>query len=170
MDRREKPSHGYRAVHLIAEVANKPVEIQIRTSLQQLWAALSEKASDVLDPAIKYGHGPEIWQGILLKTSKVVASHEGLERLHFRAESAGAEALSALVELRKTITAYLALEPPGPLAREGQQQLIASDKETAAIEVALEQKRKDLVYDRGKIMAVLKLLGTVLEKRKGKGS
>src|SRR5215213_9120175 len=37
-DRREKPSHGYRAVHLIINSRSKLIEIQIRTALQHLWA------------------------------------------------------------------------------------------------------------------------------------
>src|SRR5439155_5107176 len=37
-DRRAKPSHGYRAVHVIAEIDGCPVEIQVRTRLQDLWA------------------------------------------------------------------------------------------------------------------------------------
>jgi putative GTP pyrophosphokinase len=53
IDRRAKPSHGYRAVHVIAEMHRKPIEIQIRSRLQHLWAELSEKASDVVDPTIK---------------------------------------------------------------------------------------------------------------------
>jgi putative GTP pyrophosphokinase len=57
VDRRKKPSHGYRAVHVIADFENFPIEIQIRTTLQHLWAELSEKLSDSYDPAIKYGGG-----------------------------------------------------------------------------------------------------------------
>jgi GTP pyrophosphokinase len=57
VDRRKEPSHGYRAVHVIATAQGKPVEIQVRTELQHLWAQLSEKLSDVVDPAIKYGGG-----------------------------------------------------------------------------------------------------------------
>jgi ppGpp synthetase/RelA/SpoT-type nucleotidyltranferase len=53
VDRRAKPSHGYRAVHVIATIDDKAVEIQVRTVLQQLWAELSEKISDTIDPAIK---------------------------------------------------------------------------------------------------------------------
>ena len=58
IDRRENPSHGYRAVHVVARVAGKPIEIQIRTPLQHLWAEFSEKAADIFDPGIKYGIGP----------------------------------------------------------------------------------------------------------------
>jgi ppGpp synthetase/RelA/SpoT-type nucleotidyltranferase len=58
LDRREKPSHGYRAVHLIVRVDGKPIEVQIRTSLQHVWAEVSEKLADMIDPSIKYGGGP----------------------------------------------------------------------------------------------------------------
>ena len=55
IDRRAKPSHGYRAVHVVVKQNEKLIEIQVRTSLQQIWAELSEKYSDVIDPLIKYG-------------------------------------------------------------------------------------------------------------------
>ena len=54
IDRRANPSHGYRAIHVIVRHEEKLVEIQVRTSLQHVWAELSEKMSDVFDPAIKY--------------------------------------------------------------------------------------------------------------------
>jgi ppGpp synthetase/RelA/SpoT-type nucleotidyltranferase len=57
LDRREKPSHGYRAVHLIVRVDGKPIEVQVRTSLQHLWAEMSERLADIVDPSIKYGGG-----------------------------------------------------------------------------------------------------------------
>lgn len=56
-DRRTKPSHGYRAVHVIVAVLTKSVEVQVRTALQDWWAQLSEKYSDLIDTAIKYGRG-----------------------------------------------------------------------------------------------------------------
>jgi ppGpp synthetase/RelA/SpoT-type nucleotidyltranferase len=57
IDRGAKPSFGYRAVHVIARTATKLIEIQVRTYLQHLWAELSEKSSDLFDPALKYGGG-----------------------------------------------------------------------------------------------------------------
>ncbi|MBD0327118.1 MAG: hypothetical protein ICV68_11840, partial [Pyrinomonadaceae bacterium] len=65
IDRREKPSHGYRAVHIIVKHSGKLIEIQVRTSLQHMWAELSEKYSDVVNPAIKYGGGDESIQELL---------------------------------------------------------------------------------------------------------
>jgi len=59
VDRRERPSNGYRAVHVIVAHSGKLIEVQVRTALQHLWAELSEKLSDVVDNAIKYGGGDE---------------------------------------------------------------------------------------------------------------
>ncbi|MEK6279047.1 MAG: hypothetical protein AABN95_01710 [Acidobacteriota bacterium] len=79
VDRREHPSHGYRAVHVIVKHSDKLVEIQIRTLLQHVWAELSEKLSDVLDPAIKYGKGDESIVNALFETSVVFARKEAQE-------------------------------------------------------------------------------------------
>lgn len=79
VDRRQKPSHGYRAVHIIVRYQGSMVEIQIRTSLQHLWAELSEKYSDLLDPAIKYGGGDNYTQSRLIKASDMVAEVEFFE-------------------------------------------------------------------------------------------
>ena len=58
-DRRGKPSHGYRAIHIIVHHAGRTVEIQVRTQLQHLWAEHSEKLADKFGIAVKYGGGPE---------------------------------------------------------------------------------------------------------------
>ncbi len=79
IDRRDTPSHGYRAVHVIVRHSGKLVEIQVRTALQHLWAELSEKLADLIDPAIKYGGGGEKRPDILDKTSEMVAEAENLE-------------------------------------------------------------------------------------------
>ena len=82
-DRRAKPSHGYRAVHLIAQCAGRPIEIQVRSAFQHIWAELSEKIADVFDPALKYGNGPEQWSAWLLRISNSIAEGERLQmKLH----------------------------------------------------------------------------------------
>jgi len=85
-DRRVIPSHSYRADHIIVEVSGRLVEIQVRTTLQNLWADLSERLADRFDPAIKYGGGPEELRLILEGTSKAV---EGVEELERRAALSG---------------------------------------------------------------------------------
>jgi ppGpp synthetase/RelA/SpoT-type nucleotidyltranferase/Txe/YoeB family toxin of Txe-Axe toxin-antitoxin module len=79
VDRRQRPSHGYRAVHVIARVMGRAIEIQVRTELQNLWAQLSEVMSDVWDPAIKYGGGHADAQRLLALTSGNIASLEEWE-------------------------------------------------------------------------------------------
>ncbi|MBI5765355.1 MAG: hypothetical protein HZA51_17725 [Planctomycetes bacterium] len=76
IDRRQTPSHGYRAVHIIAEVEGFHVEIQIRTEIQHLWAEVSERLSDLVSTDIKYGGGPEECRDLLRSTSISVASCE----------------------------------------------------------------------------------------------
>jgi putative GTP pyrophosphokinase len=79
VDRREKPSHGYRAVHVIVQTQEKLVEIQVRTELQHLWAELSEKYSDNFGYAIKYGGGDEKIQVFLTEMSSIISDEEYLE-------------------------------------------------------------------------------------------
>ena len=79
IDRRERPSHGYRAVHIVVNHGGKLIEIQVRTTLQHVWAELSEKYSDVVDPAIKYGGGTEVAQKLLNDASKLVGLEESIE-------------------------------------------------------------------------------------------
>lgn len=78
VDRRERPSHGYRAVHVIVNCQGKVIEVQVRTSLQHTWAELSEKLSDV-EPSIKYGGGNETARTFLIDTSSGIAEWEGFE-------------------------------------------------------------------------------------------
>jgi GTP pyrophosphokinase len=87
VDRRKSPSHGYRAVHVVVRQGGRPVEIQVRTELQHRWAQLSEKLSDVVDPRLKYGGGPESLQSKLLKFSETVGRMEVVETRILSAKS-----------------------------------------------------------------------------------
>lgn len=57
-DRRSKPSHGYRAVHLVPEIDRLAVEIQVRTGLQHAWANATERLADQWGRTIRYGEPP----------------------------------------------------------------------------------------------------------------
>lgn len=100
IDRRQQPSHGYRAVHVVVNHGGKPIEIQVRTSLQQLWAELSEKFADVIDHSIKYGGGNESIRKLLALTSSEVADSEGLEA------EFGDKWASYPAEFKKNLDAY----------------------------------------------------------------
>ena len=79
VDRRANPSYGYRAVHVVAQISGKSVEVQVRTSLQHAWAELSEKLSDLFDPAIKYGGGTDEVREVLVSASELVEQVEARE-------------------------------------------------------------------------------------------
>jgi len=87
-DRRAKPSHGYRAVHLVVRESGKTIEVQIRTFLQHTWAELSEKCADIIDPAVKYGGGPAAVQDVLSKVSTQIQRMEEMELALIRAREA----------------------------------------------------------------------------------
>jgi hypothetical protein len=57
-DRRAEPSYGYRAVHIIVRVDQRLVEIQVRTTLQDLWAQVFERLADRWGRGIRYGDPP----------------------------------------------------------------------------------------------------------------
>ena len=59
VDRRAKPAHGHRAVHVIARVGGRPVEVQVRTILQDWWAETVERLGDTWGRQIRYGEGPQ---------------------------------------------------------------------------------------------------------------
>lgn len=59
VDRRATPSHGYRAVHVIVTIDRIPVEIQLRTGLQDAWAQIVERLADRWGRGIRYGEAPQ---------------------------------------------------------------------------------------------------------------
>jgi ppGpp synthetase/RelA/SpoT-type nucleotidyltranferase len=59
IDRRDNPSYGYRAVHIIVFEDGVPVEIQVRTKLQDSWAQITEKLGDAWGRGLRYGLGPD---------------------------------------------------------------------------------------------------------------
>lgn len=65
VDRRKDPRFGYRAMHLVVHVDGLPVEIQIRTELQDSWAQIFERLGDRWGRGIRYGQDPENPEGIV---------------------------------------------------------------------------------------------------------
>lgn len=68
---------------MIVEIGGKSIEVQIRTSLQHWWAELSEKFSDLIDPAIKYGGGDrEALDSLAVASEEIVKVETDEELLH----------------------------------------------------------------------------------------
>jgi putative GTP pyrophosphokinase len=98
VDRRQKPSYGYRAVHVIVRRAERQVEIQIRTELQHQWAEVSEKAADS-DPGIKYGKGDPEQGSLLSRLSDAIYEHELIsEKIRVASQSLAARPSSPETE------------------------------------------------------------------------
>lgn len=91
VDRRKQASHGYRAVHLIVETGARPVEIQLRTTLEHRWAELSEALSVVWGTEIKYGGGPVQIRQALDETSQSVERVEKRELAFYDVNQAMSE-------------------------------------------------------------------------------
>jgi ppGpp synthetase/RelA/SpoT-type nucleotidyltranferase len=106
VDRRERPSHGYRAIHVIVKKNGKLVEVQVRSALQHEWAELSEKASDLIDPEIKYGRGVPDLAEMLLSISSLFAKQEQGE-LEFEEFEARFSSLLSLRDVPPDLTQEL---------------------------------------------------------------
>jgi ppGpp synthetase/RelA/SpoT-type nucleotidyltranferase len=81
IDRRAIPSHGYRAVHVVVQVQECYVEIQVRTLLQNLWAQIMETLGDRAGRGVRYGQLPTNprWAAFaenLLAWGDLIAQHE----------------------------------------------------------------------------------------------
>jgi hypothetical protein len=83
IDRRQEPSHGYRAVHVVVEIDQRFAEIQIRTVLQDLWAQLTERLADVWGRGIRYGELPDNPDA---EAGEGITRREFLEDLLYQAE------------------------------------------------------------------------------------
>lgn len=114
IDRREEPSYGYRAVHVIVYEESTPMEIQVRTKLQDTWAQISEKLGDIWGRGLRYGEGPDQPEVSLILGSPTTRG-EVVERLLMFSELIdGAESNEvALSQLREEL-----FEPPQPGAAE----------------------------------------------------
>lgn len=106
IDRRKRPSHGYRAIHVVVRNNVKLVEVQVRTTLQHEWAELSEKASDLVDSEIKYGRGEPYLAEKLLRISSFFAEQERGE-LEFEEFEAGVSSLLSLRDVPPELTQKL---------------------------------------------------------------
>ena len=65
------PRDGYRALHVVVRVQGRPVEVQVRTLLEDAWANASEALARSVDPEIKYGGGPSAAREILDNASLI---------------------------------------------------------------------------------------------------
>jgi ppGpp synthetase/RelA/SpoT-type nucleotidyltranferase len=99
VDRRTDPSFGYRAVHIVVHVDTMPVEIQIRTELQDLWAQIVERLGDRWGRGIRYGDDPEHPEAMVRSGELVTSRRDALALLMTLSEALATAEVSRL-ELR----------------------------------------------------------------------
>ncbi|MBW4703679.1 hypothetical protein [Micromonospora sp. RL09-050-HVF-A] len=83
IDRRANPSHGYRAVHVVVFLEGLPVEVQVRTELQHMWAEATERLGDRWGRGLRYGLGPDEPDKSLFRSAAITRERfvELLQRL-----------------------------------------------------------------------------------------
>ena len=167
-DRRDKPSFGYRAVHVIVEMLGKPVEIQVRTSLQHQWAELSEKYSDVIDPAIKYGGGPSWSREFLTELSESVAGHDELEAIAFELAGKTEKLMELYDKAKERITSLLVQPLPDRRAQELRNQLKDFLIERTRFEQADEERRAKMNRQRKDVTELLRMALLTVQNLKAK--
>ena len=106
-DLRQTPSHGYRAVHVIVTVDARPVEIQVRTTLQNTWAQVTERFADRFEAAVKYGGGPESVRKILQESSDLLDQFEKLEKDLLNSGKLPTDYYDKLIDIKTTLQGLL---------------------------------------------------------------
>lgn len=103
-DRRERPSHGYRAVHIVVATAHGLVEIQVRTRLQNLWAQIIERFAEIWGRQIQYGGEPDAPQHLspyardLLDTLHALSASAAALEVRGLADEGSTRALEAVLQ------------------------------------------------------------------------
>jgi ppGpp synthetase/RelA/SpoT-type nucleotidyltranferase len=98
-DRRRDPRYGYRALHLVVWLDGLPVEIQIRTELQDTWAQIVERLADRWGRGIRYGQDPEAPDAVVRLGGSVSSRREAVALLMQLSDAvAGVEDIRQSVE------------------------------------------------------------------------
>lgn len=108
VDRRSRPSQGYRAIHIELTRGLVIAEIQVRTELQHQWASLFESLSEILGRGIRYGEAPTTSHLSDIARSRALASFRDLSELSSeiaRVEESelGTHGVRARLELQNSI-------------------------------------------------------------------
>lgn len=100
VDRRKNPTFGYRAVHVVVYVDGLPLEIQVRTELQDAWAQIVERLADRWGRGIRYGENPENPEARVRSRSLSTSRRGAVDLL-----AQLSDAIAHVEELRPAVTA-----------------------------------------------------------------
>ncbi len=103
-DYQTTPHDGYRALHIVVRVQDRPVEVQVRTEMEDLWANASEALANRLDPEIKYGGGPADVRELLDSMSQVGEAADAAEAVRHAFLAAGTDELADRLLTPRSVT------------------------------------------------------------------
>jgi putative GTP pyrophosphokinase len=75
----EPKDTGYRALHLIVRRHGYPIEVQLRTIGQDIWANVVEDTGREHGVGLKFGAGGESYRSFFLRMSELIAAFDGGE-------------------------------------------------------------------------------------------
>ena len=81
IDRRESPNNGYRAVHIEVRIGEIICEIQVRTTIQDIWATTYEVLAETVGRGIRYGELPNVTGHPALVQQILREIHQELQEL-----------------------------------------------------------------------------------------
>lgn len=81
IDRRKSSNNGYRAVHIEVRIGEITCEIQVRTTIQDLWATTNEILAETVGRGIRYGELPNVTGHPALVQQTLRDIHQGLQEL-----------------------------------------------------------------------------------------
>ncbi len=132
-----------------------------------MWAEVSEKSSDDLDPTIKYGGGSDWWRDRLTKISQSVAAYENLEKVHSKAFAAYEVMVAAHEKFKKATSELLEHHLPEHEVQEIRGKLEDSTRKMERAEQKEQESRADMVRRWNETAACLTEEITQLDKLKG---
>lgn len=148
-DRRDEPSHGYRAVHVVVTVQDLPVEIQIRTERQDTWAQIVESLGDRWGRQIRYGKGPAepdrpIMPGMSVTRAELWTLVQGMSDRTDAVER-WQQSVMKIVRFQEEATATMSADDPDMLAAVA---VLTEETETHKADLAVAEVRltKDLAH------------------------
>jgi ppGpp synthetase/RelA/SpoT-type nucleotidyltranferase len=113
IDRRVDPVQGYRALHVIVYPDGYPIEVQVRTEWQHVWAEWFERLADQYGRGIRYGEPP--LSGGAGAQQVVDALITLADQIAEAEESEGTPPLSAVaLALADAVIEWLRTRRPGP--------------------------------------------------------
>jgi len=137
-DYQTSPRDGYRARHIVVRAQGRPVEVQVRTLWEDMWANASEALANSIDPEIKYGGGPPGARRVLDDASVLCA---GLDAAAVSRHTGGRDSPDLGRALTELLTAAAAAIQLRALAS------IPSDTLPAEFELALSDAEDRIVRD-----------------------